>query len=169
MASEVTKSNLLMNSWQNVYDLINNKSNVSDPTTSSSVYRKWIYSREPDVKANDFTGFPYIIINPSTLTFDNSQTGNSQIQNINWTIEIEVVTSDRGFNNQNGKGQTHNDAISDDILETLNNSTNRNTLRDNGLYFFKPNITAVNVEEFSNTLIYRRSFLVGFRSKKKVF
>jgi len=169
MASRVDKSNMLSESWQNVYDLINDKSNVSDPTTLPTQSRKWVYSREPDIKGSAFKGFPYIIVNPAVLDFGDEQTGNRQIQSVNWSIEVEVVTSDRGFNNEGGKGQIQNDAISDDIIEAINNETNRKTLAGNGLRFFKPNVSGSVVEELKDTLVYRRSFLILFGSKKKVF
>lgn len=169
MGNIVTYNNLLTESWQNVYDLINNRNNVSDPITISTEIRKWVYSREPDIKSIDFKGFPYIIINPSTIEFGDEQTGNRKIGSVNWTIEIEVVTCDRGFNNRDGKGQTDNDSISDDIIKLFNSEENGGLLRQKGLHFFKPNVTNIVTEEFSNTLIYRRSFILSFKSKKKLF
>ncbi|KKM25258.1 hypothetical protein LCGC14_1596790 [marine sediment metagenome] len=64
MASQVTYTNLFSESRANVIALITS-TNVPDPIISSAEYRKWIYSREPDVKASDFKGYPYIIVNPS--------------------------------------------------------------------------------------------------------
>ena len=164
--STVNYGNLFSSSRDNIVSLI--KDNVSDPTVSSSEYRKWIYSREPDVKASDFKGFPFIIIHPAVLSFD-EKTINGQIRTVNWGIQIEVITADREFGNNDGKGSTHLDNISNEIVMYLNNKSNSNVLRQNGLFFIDTNATSVVVESFNNTLIYRRSFMLSFKNKMKVY
>lgn len=162
----VNYGNLFSRSRDNIVNLL--KNNVSDPTVSSSEYRKWIYSREPDVKANDFKGFPFMIVHPAVLSFD-EKTINGQIRTVNWGIQIEVITSDREFGNNDGNGSTHLDSISNEIVMYLNDSTNSNTLRTNGLFFIDTNATSVVVESFNNTLTYRRSFMLSFKNKMKVY
>jgi len=163
---KVNYGNLFSRSRDNIVSLI--KDNVSDPTVSSSEHRKWIYSREPDVKANDFKGFPFIIIHPAVLSFD-ERTINGQVRTVLWGIQIEVITSDREFGNNDGNGSIHLDLISNEIVRYLNHSTNTNVLRINGLFFIDINATSVVVESFNNTLIYRRSFMLSFKNKMKVF
>lgn len=163
----VDSTNMVSQPRENIKELI--KNNVSDPTISSSGYRKWIYNRDPDVKSLDFKGYPYIIIRPATANFGDEQTGNAQIQSVLWGIEIDVITSDRGNNNRDGKGQEDNDSISDDVIKTLNSETGRSTLRASGMRFIRPNVAGMVVEEDNQTLIFRRSFLVGSASKKKVY
>jgi len=168
MASEVTYTNLLSESWQNVYDLINNKSNVADPTTSSSEFRKWIYTREPDIKAGDFSQFPYIIVHPAAVNFPGRKTLDRKKSLIAWNIQVEVVTCDRAFNGTDGKGATHNDAISDDILQTFLSVTNRNTLSTNSMKFSDPNASMAVPEVLANTLVYRRTIFLPFMTIKEV-
>jgi hypothetical protein len=168
-ATALTGNNLLSQARENIVVLLENQSNINDPTTTSAEYRKWIYSRDPDAKSLDFSSFPFIIVKPATLNFGEEQTGNRKIRSLTWGIEVEVVTSDRGNNNRNGKGQEDNDSISDSILSTLNNETNRRTLAHNGLSFIQPDVNSVVVEDFNDTLVFRRSFLIGAASKKLVF
>ena len=162
----VNYGNLFSRPRANVENLI--KDNVSDPVTSSSEHRKWVYTREPDTKSSDFKGFPFIIIHPATLDFD-GRTVNGQLKTALWGIQIEVITSDREFNNSDGNGATHLDSISDEIVNVLNNSTNSNTLRTVGLFFVESDATSVVVEPFNNTLIYRRSFMLSLKNKMKVY
>lgn len=164
MADAITYKTLFSNSWQNVKDLVDNTSNVVDPTTTSAEYRKWVYSREPDVNSSDFAGFPYIVVNSSVVNPDAVQTVDGSKSWVNFDCEIEVVSSDRAWNNNDGKGQIHNDAISDDLMEVFNSTTHRNTLRTNGLKFSRPVATGVVVESFKDTLIYRRSFMLSFKT-----
>jgi hypothetical protein len=87
---------------------------------------------------------------------------------ITWIVEIEVVTSDRGYNNNDGKGLVYMDVITDDILETLLNRSKRITLQGNAIYFVNPEVTPAIPEIINNELVYRRSILVEFSSKIQV-
>lgn len=168
MATTVAYNTMFSQSWQNVYDLINNKSNVADPTTPVSQFRKWVYSREPDIKSVDFAGFPYIIVNSTMLDEDDEQTVDGSKKWVAWVCEVEIVTSDRAWNNIDGKGQTHLDTISDDLLEVFNSKTHRDTLSGNGLKFSKPTTSGMVTESLQDTLIYRRSLILNFKAFKKI-
>lgn len=168
MATTVTKSNLLTESRQNVYDLIASTSNVVDPTVGSGEFRKWIYSREPDTKVADFKGYPFIIVYPARVDAGTRQTVNLKKRLLTFTVEVEVVTADVGYNDMSGKGLAHIDAISDDILETFNSTTNRITLSTNKLQMSRPDVTDVTIEALENTLVYRRSIIITFQSYKTV-
>ena len=168
MADQVTYENLFSESRANVVALITS-TNVPDPTLSSAEFRKWIYSREPDVKSSDFKGYPYIIINPCDLDIESengSLDGKSKF--VYWDIEVEIVTSDRGYGEKDGKGLTHMDSISNSLIQTFMNITNRKTLSTNSMKFVNPTTTAVGTEVIDNELVYRRSMILSFKSKIQV-
>lgn len=160
--AKVNSTNLVSEPRTNVVSLISNTSNVSDPTISSSEFRKWIYARDPDVKASEFKGYPYIIIEPARI--DPSEAGNlsGSKRFVNWAMNVEVVSSDRGNANQDGKGLEHNDAVTNDIVETLLNVTNRETLISQGMAFGKPMVSDVRIEPLSDELTYRRVITLTF-------
>jgi hypothetical protein len=165
MANQVTYENLFSESRNNVVALIT-FANIPDPTISSGEYRKWIYSREPDVKANDFSGYPYLIINPADVDIDqNKGSLDMKSKEVSWDIEIEIVTSDRGYGANDGKGLTNMDSISNAILKTFMNKTNRITLSNNSMKFTNPTTTSVGTEVIDNELVYRRSVMLGFKSR----
>ena len=168
MANQVTYTNLFSESRNNVIALITS-SNVPDPTISSAEFRKWIYSREPDIKSSSFKGYPYLIINPTDLDIEKekgSLDGKSKF--VYWDIEVEIITSDRGYGENDAKGLLHIDAISDDLLKTYMNITNRKTLSTNSMKFVIPTTTAVGTEVIDNELVYRRSILLSFKSRIKI-
>ena len=168
MANQVTYTKLFSESRANVIALMTS-TNVVDPIVSSAEFRKWIYSREPDVKSIDFKGYPYLIVHPSDLDIEKelgSLDGKSKF--VFWDIEIEIVTSDRGYGEEDGKGLTHMDAISDDLIETFMGTTNRDTLSTNSMKFVNPTTTAVGTEVIDNELVYRRSILLSFKSRIQV-
>ncbi len=165
-STRVTKSNLFSESWNNVFNLVNTRSNVADPiSVTASQFRKFVYSREPDVKSADFGGYPFIIVNASQATIEPKQSHDRKSSFVSWIIEIEVVASDRGVGSNDGKGLVHADAISDDLFEAFNSVTNRDSLKDNGMLFSRPESTPITVEPLAKELTYRRSILLPFRSR----
>lgn len=160
--AKVNSTNLISEPRDNVVSLISDSSNVADPVTSSAEYRKWIYSRDPDIKAADFAGYPFIVIAPAKIDTSGASSLGGSRRFVNWTIEIDVVSSDRGYGDKNGKGLTHNDNITNDILETLLKVTNRETLRAQGMAFGKPVVSDVLIEPFKQELTYRRIITVPF-------
>lgn len=167
MANRVTKSSLFSESRQNVVDLIN--SNVNDPVTSSAEYRKWIYSREPDVKASDFGGYPFIVVEGSdvdVLMEGSSADGKKKF--VDWSIETKIYASDRGYGNINGKGLIHIDAISDSIFNVFLDSTNKQTLSDNGMKFSEPETEDVDDEILNNELVFTRTLKLNFSIRMQV-
>jgi len=170
MASQVNYSNLFSESRTNVTALITS-SNVSDPVISSAEFRKWVYSREPDVKSADFRGYPFIIVHPAIVDFEKEKGKGSvdgKSKSVFWDIEIEVVASDRGYGENDGQGLTHIDAISNDIVETFMNITNRKTLSTNSMKFANTDTTSVVTEVVANELVYRRSIMLSFESRIQV-
>lgn len=170
MANQVTYQNLFSESRNNVIALITS-TNVPDPTLSSAEFRKWIYSREPDVKSTDFKGYPYLIVHPCDLDIEGEEGKGSldgKSKFVYWDIEIEVITSDRGYGETDGKGLTHMDTISNNLIKTFMNKTNRDTLSNNSMKFVNPTTTSVGTEVIANELVYRRSIMIAFKSKIKV-
>lgn len=162
----VTTTNFASGAYETIKSLISNY--IPDPVTSSSEYRKWIYSREPDTKSRDFGGYPFIIINPANIDFSGNKSIDKSHKIAEISFEIEIVASDKGANNQNGKGLSHIDAITDAFLSVLNSDTGRNYLRQNGLY--DANIDTLSVSQYilDEVICHRRSIMLTFRNYKKV-
>ncbi len=142
-----------------------------DPTISSAEFRKWIYSREPDVKASDFKGYPYITVYHSNVDVETEKGKGSldgKSKPLFWDIEIEIVTSDRGYGEKDGQGATQIDTISNNFIKTFNNITNRKTLSNNSLKFCRPTTTSVVSEVRDNELVFVRSILLSFESRIQV-
>jgi hypothetical protein len=160
--AKIDSTNLISEPRNNVVALLSDKNNVSDPITSYSEYRKWIYSRDPDIKSASFAGYPFIVINPTRIDTSGKANLDGSKRFVNWTIDIEIVSSDRGYGDNDGKGLIYNDAITDDILETFMNVDNRETLRSQGMAFGKPVVSDVLVEPLKQELTYRRIITVPF-------
>ena len=166
--AQVTYSNLFSESRARVVALMTS-TNVVDPIISSAEYRKWIYSREPDVKNLNFKGYPFLIVHPVDVDLERERTSaDGKHKFINFNIEIEIFTSDRGHGENDGKGLTYIDAISNDVLETFLNVSNRNSLLLNGLQMIEPITESVETIPKHNELVYRRSITLQFRGRLKI-
>jgi hypothetical protein len=142
--------------------------NVPDPISISTEFRKWIYSRVPDVKASDFKGYPFIVINPAQFDAQVGGSMNGKSKFVSWEIEIEIFASDRGYGSADGQGLSHIDAITDDIIKTLLDMTARNALSTNNMKFSIPKSTSVTSEVLDNEMIYRRSIIATFKNRIQV-
>lgn len=165
-------SNLVSEAWNNIFTLLNSKSILADPLSfNSTSRRKWVYSRPPDVKASNFSGYPYVVVWPAALRKSgDAQTLDGRKKDYSWLIEVEIVSSDRGYNDSDGQGLTLLDGVADDVISVFNNDANRNILRANGLFFSDPSAESTPVVEAeADTMVYRRSIFIQFRGKKKVY
>ena len=168
MATQVLYTNLFSESRNNVIALITS-SNVPDPIISSAEFRKWIYSREPDVKSSDFKGYPFLVVHPTDLDIE-KEGGSLDMKSkfTFWDIEIEIVTSERGYGENDGKGLTNMDTISNNLIKTFMDKTNRITLSNNSMKFANVSTTSVGTEIIDNELVYRRSVMLSFKSRIQV-
>jgi len=160
--AKVDETNLISEPRNNVVSLISDSNNVSDPVTSSSEFRKWIYSRDPSSKTASFAGYPFIVIGPTRIDTSGAANMDSSRRMINWTIDIEVVSSDYGYGSNDGKGLSHNDSVTNDILQTLLDTTNRQTLISQGMAFGMPIVSDVIIESLKQEKVYRRIITLPF-------
>lgn len=166
MADTVTRTNLISESWQNIHDMI--KSNVTDPTISSAEFRKWIYTSKPNPKSPDFAGYPIIVI--ESPDYEQDKEGSScdgKSQDVTWSFEVTVIASDRGNNNQDGKGASHCDSISDSLISVFNSVTHQRTLRTNGMGEVVPTSSKPAVATEHQTKTYTRVFILDFSTRKR--
>lgn len=164
-ASTVEYDNLYSESWNNIYQML--LAQLDDPSDPSG-NRKFIYVRNPDVKSLTFKDYPYVVVPPVEVTFGDKESLNRKSSMVNFNMEIEVVTADRAYGSRDAKGAVDNDTISDQLVEILNDATNRKTLSSNGLNFIRPNSTPATPETENNTLVFRRSFILSFSSRKRI-
>ena len=165
--AKIDYTNLTSEPRNNVVALISNSSNVSDPIGSN--YRKWIYSRFPDAKSTEFSGYPFIVVRSvdlNTEILNSSADGKSKM--VNFDIDIEIYTSDTAYGNMSGKGLAHMEAISDDLTETFMNITNRKILKSYGLAFSNIEPTSISEQELKQQKVYQRIFPLTFKNKMKV-
>ena len=168
-SDSILKSNLLTQAYWNVYNLVNTRSNVDDPhPDGQSGKRKFVYSREPQVSSLSSKGYPFVIVHPAKANFSRRNLARTFAQ-VDWDVMIEVRSADT-FRSENtatdpqGVGLSYLDGISDDVLETFNSRTNKNTMETYGMYFVNPEVGSVDTIETENEIVYVREIRLGFRN-----
>ena len=131
-SAKPTTSNIVRQTYANIYNLINNRSNVPDPNDSTGK-RKFVYTRMPRYKGINFVGFPFIIL---TRTRPSKRKGTASMTKsmMDYDFFIFVYTKDTDSNEEgNPTGSEQNEDITGKIIATLNNVTNRRILQSYGM------------------------------------
>jgi len=131
----ITKDNLFTQLHANIFNLLNNRTNVPDPArpndTGTTRTRKFVYVREPNWSASNFAGFPALVVSDPKHSQNNKTADSSkafQTDEFLLTIYAQDKTSDS--DGDASAGQQIRD-ITTDIVNTIND--NYFTLRNNGL------------------------------------
>src|SRR3990167_10199796 len=131
-STAINYSNLFTQSHANVFNLLNNRSNVPDPIDSLGT-RKFVYVREPRNLAVSFDGFPVVIVHSAEMTQENL-TVDSTKSTIEFSITVSIWAKDaESPKTGTASGAERMDTITDNVMKTLNNKANRTTLRNYGL------------------------------------
>ena len=164
----VTRTNLYTQVFLNVYNLLNDRSNVVDPLPrSQGRLRKFVYAREPSVDARGFDGYPLVVVNQPTIEVATRRLGDDKNAEVTGEMMIEVRSTTAFFRqgtseDPHGKGLTFLNEISDDIMATLNSVANRNSLRANNIGFVKVESGSMDVFSVEAETVYVREMRLTF-------
>ena len=162
----ITKSNVFTQTFANIFNLINNRSNVPNPNDISGNI-KFVYShREPNFMADNFKGFPLIVIEGINLSQDN-QTANETKAIVSYEINLIIMSQDKNSDGSgNPSGADTLNSISDNIIKTLN--ANRVSLRNNGMKNMTINKTDFDWGEADGNPIFRREITLQFSQYQNI-
>ena len=128
-SKRVTASTIASQSYANLYNLINNRSNVPLPTGLPTDH-KFIHTREPRIGRN-FRGFPFIVLQRSKPTKGISTVSLTK-SFMSFDFILRVVTKDDDSDSTGiPLGITQMEDITDNIIKTLNSDSNRKSLINN--------------------------------------
>lgn len=134
----ITKSKIMSYADDNVFTTINNRSNVADPRNRGAK-GKFVYRNDPWSKGQDYQSYPYIILRFPSIEKDNKSL-NGTVKDFLWTQDITVRTIMGGAVNNatnTSKGVTDMYSIIDDLHETFDSKTIKDSLRLLGMYDVK--------------------------------
>ena len=135
----VTKSKIMSYAYNNVYDTINNRSNIADPKNTNNTTRKFVLRKDPWSKGNDYEGYPYIVFAFYDTKREYSKFSlDGKHKTIGWEFKGTIRTKDEGATNNTGETNdvTNMQDIQDDLDETFNSETVKQTLRVLNMFNF---------------------------------
>ena len=131
-SARVTKDNYFTQIHANIFNLLNNRSNVPDPVDTSG-NRKFVYVREPNYMALNFERFPFIVV-PDPETSQGNKVSDASKAFQDESFEIIIMTSDKVSDSDGHPlGAQQMRDIKTNIKKTLDDLSNSRTLRNNGL------------------------------------
>ena len=132
-SGRITASNIAKQSFANVYNLINDRDNVTDPNDLSGD-RKFVHVRIPDIDARNFPGFPFIIVSRTSPNKQARSSGDLTKSFIDYSIFIGIYSQDSDSDSLgNPSGSDVVEQITDSIIATLDSATNQKTLAGYGM------------------------------------
>ena len=122
----ITSSTIASQSYANLFNLINNRTNVPLPEGIPSDH-PFVVVREPRI-GRKFRGFPFIIIQRSKPTKGKSTVSLTK-SFMSYDFTLRVVTRDEDADGTGiPVGSEQCNTITDNIIKTLNDATNRKSL-----------------------------------------
>ena len=159
-SARVTASKIATQPFANIYNLINNRSNVPDPVDTTG-NRKFVYTRFPHI-GRKFVGFPFVIVR-RTMPSKGRNTVNLSKTFRSFDFIIEVMCQDKDSDSEaNPNALVQCNDITDNIIKTLENRSNRLTLINQGMANLEYDIESVDDDEFEGRSIFRSEFDIRF-------
>lgn len=133
MTNTVTYDKIESHSYNNIFEVLNTRANVNDPRDPDKLgKRQFVYDYEPFHLSVNFNDMPYIFLSlPTTEEVKMSHDGTRKAYNFRHRVIIRTARSGAS-NARTDIGRTDMQNIVDDIIQTFNNRTNRETLKGLG-------------------------------------
>lgn len=132
--AQVTKDSILTQAHANLYNLINNRSNVPDPifpNDTSGTERKLVWMREPLVASRNEGSQPYPFVVVPRMQYVPGTESSSDARNAMriWRNVIKIVSKDKRTDSAGiPSGAEQCNELADAVLTALKNVENRLTL-----------------------------------------
>ena len=127
----INASNIFIQVHSNIYNLINNRSNVPDPNDSTG-NRKFVYTREPLKLGAGFKGYPFILVPDPEDYNQSNKTADASKANTFDSITISIFAKDKNSDSDGDPvGRETVASITSNVVYTIN--SNHASLRENGL------------------------------------
>ena len=169
----ISKTNIESAAYVNLYAIIDNRSNIVDPrrksmTSATTQKRKFVYDSDPFMQSLNYSDMPYIILELPSLEYSAIST-DGKYKDITWSQRIIVRTAREGASTVAiDSGRTDMLDICDDLQETFNKDSIKNTQGGNNIH--KLNLTKVSTSSYviDNVEIYESSFELKYYTRLQV-
>ena len=168
--ANITYDKIHSHAHNNILAILDNRNNVADPRSPNSTVanRQFVYDSDPFLKAVNFLGFPYILLEFPTVTLSKVSVDGKH-KEVRWTQKLFVRTArDGNANVREGAGRTDMMNICDDILQTFNSETIKQSLRVVNIFEIKIQIVGTDTIALKDKEVYETSFELEYYTRMSV-
>lgn len=160
-SAKITSSNVAKQAFWNLYNLINNRTNVPNPNDTSGD-TKFVYRRLPRL-GREFAGFPFIVV---SRTRPSKGKGVADLTKVfrSYDFTVTVYSQDKSSDaSGDPQGADQADLITDSIIETLDSPTNRKTFIDYGMAHLEYDIDS-DYDDVDGRSVFMSEFDIRFEN-----
>ena len=158
-SGRINANTIASQSFANLYNLINNRSNVPDPNDTTGS-RKFVFVRTPRIGRGSRL-FPFIVVSRTKPVKTGTMVSlTKSFMAFDTTIRIVCRDSDSDSDGD-AKGSQQCEAITDSIIKTLNSAANRKTLINQRMANLEYNIDT-DEDEFEGRRVFTSEFDIRF-------
>ena len=166
MAQVLSLGKLETNSYTNLLEQMNLRSNIADPKDPvGKGTRQFIYDYDPFHISIDFSYLPYVIVELPTLEYGMT-VSNGKRKELNFKHRITVRTNRVHSGNRNivDNGRIDMLNITDDMNQMFNSDAVRQVFRNNDMYKF--NLTKISTDTYpvDGNYIYEALFELEYKA-----
>lgn len=130
----ITKDSIESEAWNNVYAIVNNRSNVPDPRKDNG--RVLVHDSDPFNLSLDFSGMPYMILEMPKQEYSKISLDGKH-KHVGWQFKITIRTAKEGSSGSRpDTGRKDMFTITDALQKTFNSETIKASLRQLNMFKF---------------------------------
>lgn len=167
MGSKITYGTIESQAYSNIFEVLDNRSYVVDPRDPGArKLRKFVYDSDPFIDSLNSDLMPYIVLSLPVASAAEDQVLDTKSGRVSWTHEITVVTTRYGSSNSTiDVGKTDMLNICDDIIQTFNSKTVRDSLRALEIAFVRIRKTGTDVTTINGKDVYTSAFELSYQRR----
>jgi hypothetical protein len=170
MGTIITKSNIESAAYSNIFDVLDDRSNINDPRNSGNTakVRQFVYDYDPFHKSLDFGLFPYMILELPVVMYSRTS-GDGKTKDIQWKNTIRLRSARDGAGNSTSDiGRSDALAICDDINETFNSEAIKQSLRALNMKDIKLEQLGQSMDVIDMKYVYESEFSITYITRLTV-
>jgi len=164
-ATRIDYTNLYSQPSINIFTILDNRTNIPDPRDDTGD-RKFVWDSDPLMKSFDFDGIPYIVCEDFKPSYPLNKSADSKSQYMLWTNNVIVrTTKDGSSGTRVDAGVTDMRQIVDDIFQTLNDATIKQSLRNYNMFNIEVSVTNTDSTLINQKLLHETTLEITFGTR----
>ena len=167
MTSDVAYNKIETNAYNNVFEIMNTRSNIADPRNRPTTVA-FVYTFDPLMKGLGFSGLPYMILELPTIE-SSRESVDSKFHFVKWKHKITIRTARDGSGNSRvDVGVSDIQAIGDALFTTFWSHQVKQQLRYLGQQMVEIRKTGNDLITLDQKMIFEAVYELTYETRTKV-